>query len=261
MRTVLITGGSRGIGLELSRLLATAGDRLLWVAATQEELDAGRAELPAATIHCLALDLSEPDAADRVWDWTQDNAWDVDLLINNAGFGTYGWMDSIDLEHECAMLGLHVRTLYRLTRLFLDPMIQRGRGGLLFLSSASAFQPMPRFATYAASKAFILQFGESLHEELRARRLDIACTVVCPPATNATGFKSGAGMERVRTFESFMAVTPDVVARAALAGLAKNRPRVVPGFWTRVLTPLNILTPRWFLARAVARELDELPAP
>jgi len=256
-RTVLITGGSSGIGLAMSRCFAARGDSILWVARSEDELVAGRAAF-GRDVPGLAVDLGEPGAADAVRAWTNAGGWTVDVLVNNAGFGTYGWLDSIEPDRELAMLDLHVHGMYRLTRAYLGEMVERGSGGLLFVASASALQPMPRFTTYAASKAFVLQFSESLHEEMRARGLPIAVTCVVPTATVGTGFQSASGMAGVRTFRSYMAYGPDVVAAAAVAALDRNRPRVVPGRLAALLMWLQQGSPPWLRRRLVARELDRL---
>lgn len=232
-KNALITGGSSGIGLELARLFARDGYRLCLVSKPPEELDRARRQLskevPGAEILTLAKDLARPNAAPAVHEFTSRSGFRVDVLVNNAGFGSYGFIGDVDIDRELAMLHLHIQTLYHLTRLYLEEMIDRNDGRIVNLSSISAFQPNPMLATYGASKSFVLQFSRAINYELKERGLNVRVTAVCPMATRGTGFVSGANMEGTRTFNNWMTTEPKVVARDAYAAMEAGKDLVIPG--------------------------------
>ncbi len=250
MPTTLITGGSSGIGLETARLLAQQGHHLLLVALPEEELASAKKqlqqEIPGITVDTLAIDLSAADSAQKVYDWAGTVSDQVDYLINNAGFGTWGFIDDLDMEREAAMIQLHVGTLYKLTRLFLSDMLKRDAGRIVNLSSISAFQANPLLATYGATKSFVLQFSRAINQELRERKSRVRVIAVCPTPVKATGFQSGAAMEKSNLFKSWMVTTPQVVAKCIVRSLQGRRDMVIPGRgfdWVYALT--KRLPDRW----------------
>ncbi len=232
-KTALITGGSSGIGLELAGLFARDGYRLLLVSKPPEELKSAKTQLeqrfPGVDIHTLPIDLATPEAPPRVYDFARQLGHPVDVLVNNAGFGSYGFINEVSVEKELQMIQLHVSTLYHLTRLFLRDMIERDRGHIINLSSISALQPSPMLATYAATKSFVLQFSRAINYELKEHGSRVHVTAVCPMATAGTGFQAAAGMERTNTFETWMTTTPPVVARDTYAALKNKKDFVIPG--------------------------------
>jgi len=250
MTTTLITGGSSGIGLETARLLAKQGHTLLLVALPEAELASAKKQLleesPGTLIDTLAIDLSKPDSAQQVYDWAQTIGKPIDHLINNAGFGTWGFIDELDIEREAAMIQLHVGSLYRLTRLFLADMLEKDSGRIVNLSSISAFQANPMLATYGATKSFVLQFSRAINQELRERKSQVRVIAVCPTPVRATGFQSVAAMEESNLFKSWMVTTPQVVAKSIVRSLGGRRDMVIPGRgfdWVYALT--KRLPDRW----------------
>jgi uncharacterized protein len=231
----LVTGGSSGIGLEISKLLAADGYGLLIVSKPAHELVQAKASLgklfPGLMVHTLALDLSLRASAEQVYNWAQQQTGQVEILVNNAGFGTYGFINDIDLEQDTAMLDLHVVSLYRLTRLFLRDMYARNSGRIMNLSSVSAFQPNPFLQTYGASKAFVYQFSQAIAYELREKGSAVRVTAVCPPPVKNTAFQHVAGMDRTNTFDNWMVLTPDKVALDAYQGMKSGKAVVIPGPW------------------------------
>jgi len=232
-KTALITGGSSGIGLELAGLFARDGYRLLLVSKPPEELAKAEAELkrqwPGAAIHTLAIDLATPEAPPLVYDFARALGRPIDVLINNAGFGTYGFIDEIAIDKELQMIQLHATALYHLTRLFLRDMVEQDRGHIINLSSVSALQPSPMLATYAATKSFVLQFSRAVNYELKERGSRVRVSAICPTATAGTGFQARAGMLQTNTFDTWMTTTPQVVARDTYAVLQNKRDFVIPG--------------------------------
>ena len=257
--TALVTGASSGIGLELARLLARRGvRRLILVARSGDKLDALAAELraehgPAAmTVLALPADLSDPNAPAQIKAATDAHNLVVDLLVNNAGFGSYGVFDERPPERETQMVDLNVRAVVDLTRLFLPGIVARGRGGVLNVSSTAAFQPVPFMATYGATKAFVLSFSEALWAENRSRAgKDIRVVCLCPGGTD-TAFDFGSSQARGQ-FEKMPQATPQDVARAGQDALDKNASFVAPGAANYAGTLLPRLAPRALIARTTAR--------
>lgn len=260
MKTVLITGGSSGIGFQMSRLFAKDGFQILWVAKPIAELEAAatkiKEEFEGLKLQHLAIDLSLPDSAKAVYDWANAN-WEIDILVNNAGFGTYGFIEEIDMEKEIAMLHLNVLSVYKLTRLFLEDMLKKNQGNIVNISSNTSFQPVPRMATYSATKAFVKHFSESVNEELRYKRSKVKLTTVCPAAIRNTQFQQAANMNNIRTFKSLLTTTPEEVAKDAYRGMQKGKQLVITGARLRASMLLQKMLPKFFLRAMLKRELDQ----
>lgn len=262
-RTALITGGSGGIGLELGKLFAAADYQLVLVSMPGDDLKLARDMLhsvnPFINIFVLEKDLSRSGAATEVYEFTCKHGLTVDVLVNCAGFGTYGHVNEIDIEKELAMLQLHVSTLYHLTRLYLQEMIRRDEGQVINMSSISAFQPNPHFATYGASKSFVLNFSRALNYELRERGSKVRVLAVCPTAVRDTGFQAAARMERTRAFRSWIATTPDVVARDTYRAMQRGKDVVIPGRGLGLGQALVSLLPASWRMRISRSQLRETP--
>lgn len=262
MRTVLITGGSSGIGYEMSRLFARDNYRLLWVAQLPEELAQAKTRLEAdfskVEIHTLTKDLSVHSAAQEVHQWTQNKGWRVDVLVNNAGFATYGSYESISPEREFAMIGVNVSSLMLLTKYFLTEMIERNAGKIMNISSGVSFEPMPLMATYAGTKAFVRIMSESLHYELKYRKSKVQITTVCPSAIRDTQFQATAGMQKVRTFQSIATTTPQEVAKDAYRGLQKGKRLVITGEKYRRNKIVSQWVPKVLTRYIIKREMEEI---
>jgi len=243
MPTTLITGGSSGIGLETARMLAARGHQLLLVALPEAELASAKNKLleeaPGISVCTMAIDLSTPGSAQKVYDWASSFGTPIDYLINNAGFGTWGFINDLDIEREAAMIQLHVGTLYRLTRLFLGEMLGRNSGRIVNISSISAFQANPMMATYGATKSFVLQFSRAINQELRACKSQVRVIAVCPTPVKATDFQETAAMKNSPLFNSWMVTTPQVVAKGIVSSLKGRKDMVIPGRgfdWVYALT-------------------------
>ena len=247
--TVLITGASSGIGLELARCFARDGSDLILVARDLAKLaeaaDALRLENPAG-VRTLAHDLGDPEAQAALVATLDRDGVTVDVLVNNAGFGARGNVADLDLDRQMAMINLNVAAPTRLTRLLLPRMLERGRGGILNVASIAAFQPGPNMAVYYATKAYLLSFSEALAEEVQGRGVTVTC--LCPGPTT-TQFASRADMEQTRLFR-LGAADPQSVAQAGHRGLRRGRVLVIPG----VRDKLTVFGER-FLPRVVVRKL------
>ncbi|MEL6342852.1 MAG: SDR family NAD(P)-dependent oxidoreductase [Myxococcota bacterium] len=257
MRTVLITGGSSGLGLALSRRFAAQGDRLLWVSQDAQQLEHAqqtmRASYPDAEIHVLTCDLRDDDASETIHAWATGIGV-VDVLVNNAGFGSHGAAWTIPEERELAVIQVNAVALYRLTRRFLPEMIERDAGMIINISSNSSFQPVPRMAIYAATKGFVTQFSRALTEELRMQGAAVKVMTVCPAAIRDTAFRTVNEMDRVRTFDGLATTTTDEVVGDIWDGIQRQEAMVVSGWRQRALMWLRPFLPHALTMAIVQRE-------
>jgi short-subunit dehydrogenase len=220
------------------------GARLELVARRKERLDVLAAELGNA--RAIAIDLSQPDAATRLMADLAAHGETVDLLVNNAGFGLAGQFASLDGERQREMIDLNCGVLTELAHAVLPGMIERGSGGILNVASTAAFQPGPGMAVYFATKAFVLSFSEALHDEMKAKGINVSC--LCPGPTS-TEFRSVSGFDPKGRLAKLSADAPSVV-RAGLKGLEANQAVVVPGLSNKVISQANRFLPRAVMRRA-----------
>ncbi|CAN5655411.1 SDR family oxidoreductase [soil metagenome] len=231
--TALITGASSGIGLHLAHEFAQHGHPLILVAPVQAELDEVAQQIMATTgvaVTVIAKDLERPESAQEIWVQLQRSGTMVEILVNNAGHGQSGKYWEILLEKDLSILRLNVEAVLRLTKLFLPPMIARGRGRVLNTASVAGFEPGPLLAVYHASKAFVLSLSESLATELEDT--GVTLTALCPGPTD-TDFFLKADMMETRAFQQAMA--PQDVAKAGYKGLMDGDRIVVPGLMNKTL--------------------------
>lgn len=227
----LITGGSAGIGLELSKLFAADNYNLVIVSKPAEELVAAKdtlqSQYPGKEIRTIQKDLSIQGAALDVYNEVKEAGTDVEVLVNNAGFGTWGFMNEIPLEKELSMINLNVVTLYHFTRLFLADMIEKNRGKILNVSSTAGLHPVPHFATYSATKSFSLFLSEALNFELKQSGSAVSVTALCPPPVR-TGFQKASGMEKSNLFKKSSTMEAPEVAKAAYEALFQKKSMILP---------------------------------
>ena len=227
-RLALVTGASSGIGEAFARRLAERGDDLVLVARNGGRLHALADELKGhygTATEVIAADLTDPDQLVIVEKRLGDDQHPVDILVNNAGFGTSGDFATLPIEGEVNELDLNIAALVRLSHAALGSMIERRSGAILNVASVAAFQPAPRSATYAATKAFVLSFSESLHEEVKGAGIKVSC--LCPGFTHSN-FHARADIDK-EIVPGPLWLTADAVARAGIAGLDRNVAVVVPG--------------------------------
>lgn len=241
----LITGASGGIGAAFAFALAQRGIAVVLVARDRERLDDLARRLRSqcgAAVEVLPADLS--DAAQRRAVETRASG-GIDLLVNVAGVASVGRFAELAAEREAAQIALNLLAPMRLTRAALPAMIAQRRGAVIIVSSIAAFVPARFAATYAASKAALNSFGESLHEELRGSGVQVQ--VLCPGFTR-TAFVDRAGADG-GAIPSFAWMTPDAVVEASLASLRRRRVICVPGLRNRLLTALLSGLPRRWARR------------
>ena len=255
-RTALVTGASAGMGRAFAELLAGHGvDRLVLVARRLDRLQWLASELGAAhstEVEVLTADLAAASDRLRVEQRLASAEEPVDLLVNNAGLGTWGPFSDLPLDGEEREIEVNVTALVRLSGAVLPGMVDRGRGAVLNVSSMASYQPSPTSATYAATKAFVTSFSESVHEELRGSGVTV--TAVLPGFTR-TEFHEAAGMtDKVSAVPGFAWLSAEAVAADALAAAASGRALCIPGIAYKlvagVTTPLPRTAKRWIMGRA-----------
>ena len=248
--TVLITGASSGIGLELARCFAADGCRLILLArntAALETLAATLRQDHAIEVLVLTFDLARPETPRAIFAELQSRGVTVDVLVNNAGFGASGTFAELPVARELEMVQVNICALMELTALFLPGLIARNRGGVLNVGSVAGFVPGPAMAVYYATKAFVLSFSEALAEELRSTRLTIA--VLCPGPTESNfGVVARGGKERER---SVAKMTARAVAEQGHRAYRRGKITIITGFLNHCLVFLVRITPRWFPRRIV----------
>ncbi len=242
--TVLITGASSGIGLELARCFAAEKSNVILVARSTDALEKLAAELRAQhqiEAHVVTADLSQADAARKIFNELQGRGTVVDVLVNNAGFGLHGGFTELPLHRQMEIIKVNVSVLVELTGLFLPGMLQRKRGGILNVGSVAGFLPGPNMAVYYASKAFVLSFSEALHEELRGTGVRV--TDLCPGPTESN-FSQVARSHRVRQTRA-RKMSAAEVARIGHEDFRAGKCLSVPGAQNKILaSAVTRLLPR-----------------
>jgi short-subunit dehydrogenase len=245
----LVTGASSGIGVEIARLLAPRVRVLVLVARRRERLETLAAEL--AEEGCEAVvepcDLVDREAVASLVERVTEAHGPVDLLVNNAGLGDMGMFDLVDWEKTEKMIELNVRALTFLTHRVVGPMVERGRGGILNISSGFGLAFAPGFAAYIGTKHYVTGFSEALRLELRP--CGVTVTQVCPGPV-ATEFEQNLGNFTEQDVPGLVEITARRCARDALRGFEKGRALVIPGRLMKLVMGLNRWTPR-FLNRWV----------
>jgi short-subunit dehydrogenase len=244
----LITGASSGLGKEFALQLARAKRELVLVARREDRLRdvadrAKKAGAPNATIICSNLGRS--DAAHEVHQQVTAAGISVDYLVNNAGFGTHGNFAQAPLERELEQINLNVSALVALTRLFLSGMVAAGRGHIINVASTAAFQPVPWMATYAATKAFVLNFSEALSSELQGTGVTVLA--LCPGPTR-TEFQQVAGVEDSGV-PSFAYMDAATVVRQGIDAARRGKALRVNGLVNSLMAQSTRLAPRALVRR------------
>ncbi|MEI6196218.1 MAG: SDR family oxidoreductase [Verrucomicrobiota bacterium] len=241
--TVLITGASSGIGLELAKCFAADGSRLILIARNTEALESLAKELRQShqiEVRVLTADLSLSETPKRIFAELSAQKIAVDVLVNNAGFGANGAFAEIPLSRQLEMLQVNITALTELTRLFLPGMISRRRGGILNVGSVAGFQPGPGMMVYYATKAFVLSFTEALAEELQGSGLNVS--VLCPGPTESN-FGNVARGKKVRHVKTSK-MTSAAVAVYGHRAFRQGKITAVPGWQNKVFVFLNRILPR-----------------
>lgn len=252
MNTTLITGASTGIGAAFARKLAARGRNVLLVARSEDKLIALCNELGRLTsirAQYVALDLQQPDSGAQLFEETQKRELEIEMLINNAGYGSMGDFARLDLDRELEMIQLNVRAVVDLTHRFIGPMRERKRGTIINVASTAGFQAVPYMSTYAATKAFVLTFSEALAEENRLHGIHVMA--LCPGVTE-TNFFEASKIDRppMRTIQ-----TPEEVVDAALRALDRHKTVAISGWTNWFVVEAERFVPRSMVTKLAGKAL------
>ena len=239
----LITGASAGLGVEFARQLSAKGHRLVLAARRKDRLDALVAEIGDA--RAVEIDLAQPGATAALMRDLEGAGEQVDILVNNSGFGLRGPFAELDAARQREMIDLNCGALTELCRAVAPAMVERRSGGILNVASTAAFQPGPWMAVYFATKAYVLSFTEALHEELKPHGVKVSA--LCPGPTR-TEFGEVAGIKTIGQFDR-LSMEAGPVVRAGLEGFEKNRAVVIPGATNRLGALSTRFAPRSFVRK------------
>jgi short-subunit dehydrogenase len=253
-KTALITGASSGIGEAFAKALAAKGLDLILVARSEDKLRALARqlnELYSRRVEVVTADLSLAGSAAKVHAAAEGLGMPVDLLINNAGFGTVGAFVKQDAERERQEILLNAAAVVDLAHAFLPAMLARKRGAIMNIASAAAFQPLPYMSVYAATKAFVLSFSQGLRGEVRNKGIKVLA--VCPGPVDTPFFEATGSAGLRKTVPKASMVTTDDVVREALRALKAGRSVVVPGFAFKLAAAGSKFMPHDLLTAMTAR--------
>lgn len=245
----LVTGASAGIGLALAEELAAAGSHLVLTARRKDRLESLASRLRSAngiSVEVFSADLGDASVPGQIRAFTVSRSLEIELLINNAGFGSYGRFHEANLARQLEMVQVNCSAVVQLTHLYLGQMVARRHGDILIVASVAGFQAVPYVSTYAATKAFDLRFAEGIAEEVR--RFGVHVCALCPGST-ATEFREVAGQPE-RTFRG--AETAQKVARTGLRALAQGKSSVISGLKNTLSVEGQRLAPRSLVSRVTA---------
>lgn len=252
MKCTLITGASGGIGEAFARRLAEDGHNLVLVARSEQRLLDLCDELMLKhqiTAHYVALDLTEHEADKKLFEETEKHNFEVDWLVNNAGFGSMGDFAELDLERELEMISLNIMALVAVTHRYLEKMRARKSGTIINVSSTASFQAIPYMATYAATKAFVTSFSEAIAEENRP--FNISVTALCPGPTDTNFFAEANAIP----FSAKGMQTPQEVVEKGLKAARAGKPLVVSGIANYIGSVLGTIAPDALVTRLIGNTL------
>jgi short-subunit dehydrogenase len=253
-KTALITGASSGIGAGFAEALATQGCDLVLVARSVDKLEALAARLAAATgrrVEVVVADLTRPKSGAAVRQAVDALGLTIDLLVNNAGFGTVGPFVQQDADREADEIALNCGAVVDLAHAFLPAMVAAGNGAIINIASSAAFQPMPTMAVYAATKAFVWSFSDALREECRGRGVQVMA--VCPGPVDTPFFEATGDSKMRELIPKGSMTTAAAVVDETLSGLRARRGRVIPGGLMKVSAAFTAVLPRALLVRIIGR--------
>ena len=251
-KTALITGSSNGIGYELAKVHAEKGDNLVLVARSKSKLDELKKELEVKhkiLVYTIGKDLSLPGAVREVYDELKQQNISVDYLINNAGFGDFGFFAESDWNKQEKMINLNITALTHFTRLFLPDMIERGSGKIMNVASTASFQPGPVMSVYFASKAYVLSFSEAINNEVRDKGITV--TALCPGSTES-GFHA-ITMGDIKLIKERNLPSSKQVAEYGYRAMMKGKTVAIHGLKNTLMATSVRFIPRSLIVKAVKK--------
>lgn len=236
----LITGASSGIGKDMARYLSSLGYDLILVARRKTYLESLKKEL-STNVKIIPYDLAVQDNLDNLWNEVKDE--DIDLLVNNAGFGLFGEFDKTDLEREFEMIDVNIKALHYLTKKFLIKFKKEGKGRILNVASSAGFMAGPKLSTYYASKNYALRLSEAIYEELKVAKSNVHISCLCPGPVDTEFNKVAHGEFHTKS------LTSEYVAKYAIDQTLKNKLYIIPSFRMKAAIFLTRLVPRKLLLK------------
>lgn len=231
MAFALVTGGSKGIGREIALNLASKKYDLLLVARNEEELNSAAKEISSkygVAVKIFACDLSVENSAQTVFSWADTNSYEVEILVNNAGYGLWGYFDELSLVEQQKMLRVNINALVELSYLFLPKLKKMRSAYILNVASTAAYQAVATLSLYAASKSFVLLFSRGLRQELSKTSVSVSCL---SPGATSTNFTKRAGMKgSLEDFAEKMSMKSDIVAKIGVEGMFARKAEIIAGF-------------------------------
>ncbi len=234
MFKALVTGATSGIGRDVTRYLASLNYEVYAVGRNIEKLEELQNEL-GKNVKTIKMDISSKENCIALYEEIKDK--NIDLLVNNAGFGVFGNFTETDLEKEVNLINTNITAVHVLTKLFLKDMVKNNKGRILNVASIAGFAPGPLMAAYYSSKAYVLRLTESIYEELKKQKSNVTISVLCPGPV-ATNFNNVANVKF-----SIKALSSEYVAKYAIDKTLKGKLVIVPGMKIKILRILSKLSP------------------
>lgn len=238
----LITGASSGIGRDMARILSEQGWDLILVARRKDKLEKLKKQLKT-DVKIITMDVSSTFNCTKLYNRVKDD--DIDLLVNNAGFGKFGEFNNLKLDEELDMIDVNIKAVHILTKLFLNDFVEKDKGYILNVASSAAFQSGPLMATYYSTKAYVLHLTEAIYEELRRKGSNVSVSVLCPGPVRTEFNKVAKVKFSLKELESYD------VAEYALKKTFKKKLVIIPGWTIKLGTFANRLLPRKLMLRMI----------
>lgn len=243
-KVAMVTGASSGIGRDMARDLAQRGYNLILVARDLNKLEELKKELNTQ-ITVIPMDLSIPENCKELHEEVKEKFGNIDILINNAGFGEFGFFTETNLDKEINLINTNITAVHILTKLFLQDMQKVDRGYILNVSSIAGFLPGPLMAAYYSSKSYVLRLSQSLREELKKKKSKVRISVLCPGPVN-TNFNNVAGVSF-----SLHSKTSEYVAKYTISKMFKNKFLIIPGITIKFIAFFSKIVPSVILSKFV----------
>ncbi len=237
----LITGASSGIGRDIARELDKRGYDLILVSRDKEKLESVKKTLRGKNIEIIPMDLEIAENCKKLHEMTGD----IDILINNAGFGVFGNFTETDLDKEISLINTNITAVHILTKLYLKDMVKKNSGHILNVASIAGFMPGPLMEGYYASKAYVVRLTEGIRAELKKAKSKVKLSLLCPGPVN-TNFNNVAGVKF-----NLYSLSSEKVAKYAVDKMLKNKFMIVPGIGIKILRVLAKISPNNITSKLV----------
>ena len=243
-KIALVTGASSGIGRDMARELAQKGYNLILVARDKQRLEELKNEFKVE-VTIFEIDLSNPENCKQLYEQVKNKFGNIDILINNAGFGEFGFFTETNLEKEINLINTNITAVHILTKLFLKDMKKINKGNILNVSSIAGFLPGPLMAAYYSSKSYVLRLSQSIREELKKQKSNVKISVLCPGPVN-TNFNNIAGVKF-----GLPSFTSEYVAKYTIKRMLKNNFLIIPGLTIKLMAFASKIIPNAILSKFV----------